>query len=192
MKNSLLVVYSTNILVRLLTGNMKNCLTPKNPKMCDPILVTLSKMRPHHRQSIRENATPSSGSSPLASYREVPPPPGQLSENPNLTGNTVIIMNDWEVELRATLTLDLLRVDLTSLNRTKDFFENRLLTLGDWVGMAGRTTAKVLRWNLSYLYSKKKKTTTTTKRTNWKLWPDRRLNGTQPEPSRPRHSFYLP
>ena len=34
------------------------------------------------------------------------------------------------------MTLDLLRVDLTSLNRTKDFFENRLLTLGDWVGMA--------------------------------------------------------
>ena len=96
MKNSLLVVYSTNIIVvRLLTGNMKNCLTPKNPKMCDPILVTLPKMRPHYRQSSRKNATPSSGTSPLASYREVPPPPpGQLSENPNLTGNTVIIMID--------------------------------------------------------------------------------------------------
>ena len=93
--------------------------------MCDPILVTLSKMRPHYRQFSRENATPSSGTSPLASYREVPsPPPGQLSENPNLTGNTVIIMIDWEFELRATLTLDLLRVDLTSLNRTKDFFES--------------------------------------------------------------------
>ena len=94
MKNSLLVVYSTNILVRLLTGNMKNCLTPKNPKMCDPILVTLPKMRPHYRQSSRKNATPSGGTSPLASYREVPSPPGQLSENPNLTGNTVIIMID--------------------------------------------------------------------------------------------------
>ena len=33
----------TNILVLLLTVNRKNCLTPKNPKMCDPILVT----RPH-------------------------------------------------------------------------------------------------------------------------------------------------
>ena len=74
MKNSLLVVYSTNILVRLLTGNMKNCLTPKNPKMCDPILVTLPKMRPYYRQSSPENATPSTGTSPLASYREVPPP----------------------------------------------------------------------------------------------------------------------
>ena len=55
--------------------NMKNCLTPKNPKMCDPILVTLLKMRRHCSQSSRENVTPSSGTSPLASYKEVPPPP---------------------------------------------------------------------------------------------------------------------
>ena len=47
---------------------------PKNPKMCDPILVTLLKMRPHSSQSSRENATPSSGTSPLASYKEVTPP----------------------------------------------------------------------------------------------------------------------
>ena len=47
---------------------MRNCLTPKNLKMCHPILVTLS-------QSSRENATPSSGTSPLASYEEVLPPP---------------------------------------------------------------------------------------------------------------------
>ena len=70
MKNTLLFTYSTNILVRLLTVNMKNCLD-----MCDPILVTLLKMRPHFRQSSRENATPSSGTSPLASYKDVPPPP---------------------------------------------------------------------------------------------------------------------
>ena len=75
MNNTLLFICSTNILVRLLTVNMKNCLTPKNPKMCDPILVTLSKMRPHYSQSSRENATPSSGTSPLASYKEVPHPP---------------------------------------------------------------------------------------------------------------------
>ena len=31
-------------------------------------------MRPHDSQSSRENATPSSGKSPLASYKEVPPP----------------------------------------------------------------------------------------------------------------------
>ena len=53
---------------------MKNFLNPKNPKMCDPILVTLLKMRPHHIQSSRENATPSSSTSPLASHKEVPPP----------------------------------------------------------------------------------------------------------------------
>ena len=47
-----------NILVRLLTVNMKNCLNPKTPKMCDPIVVTLLKMRPHYSQSSRENATP--------------------------------------------------------------------------------------------------------------------------------------
>ena len=41
--------------------------------MCDPILVTLLKMRPHYSQSSRENATPSSGTFPLASYKEVPP-----------------------------------------------------------------------------------------------------------------------
>ena len=54
---------------------MKNFLTPKNPKMCDPILVSLLKMRPNHIQSSRENATPSSSTSPLASQKEVPPPP---------------------------------------------------------------------------------------------------------------------
>ena len=74
MKNTLLFTYSRKILVRLLTVNMKNCFTPKNPKMCDPILVTLLKMRPHYSQSSRENATPSSGTFPLASYKEVTPP----------------------------------------------------------------------------------------------------------------------
>ena len=43
--------------------------------MCDPAsaLVTLLKMRPHYSQYGRENATPSSGTSPLASYKEVTP-----------------------------------------------------------------------------------------------------------------------
>ena len=70
MKNTLLFICGANILVRLLTVNIKDCLTPKNPKMCDPILVTLLKMRSHYCQcqSSRENATPSSGTSPLASY----------------------------------------------------------------------------------------------------------------------------
>ena len=46
--------------------------------MCNPILVTLLKIQPHYSQSSRENVTPSSGTSPLASYRlyeEVPAPP---------------------------------------------------------------------------------------------------------------------
>ena len=49
---------------------MKNCLTPNNPKMCDPIVVTVLKMRPRNSQSGRENATPSSDTSPSASYKK--------------------------------------------------------------------------------------------------------------------------
>ena len=40
--------------------------------MCDPILVTLLKMRPHYSQSSHENAIPSSGTSPLA-FKKIPP-----------------------------------------------------------------------------------------------------------------------
>ena len=49
MKNTLLFSHSANILVRLLTVNMKNyCLTPKNRKMCDLIIVNrVVKMQPH-------------------------------------------------------------------------------------------------------------------------------------------------
>ena len=54
MKNTLLFTYRTNILVRLLTVNMKKFLTPKISKMCDPIIATLLKMRPHYSQSSRE------------------------------------------------------------------------------------------------------------------------------------------
>ena len=50
---------------------------PKNPKTCDPILVTLLKMQRHYSQSSRENSTPFSGTSQFASYKNVsaPPPP---------------------------------------------------------------------------------------------------------------------
>ena len=54
---------------------------PQNPKICDRILVTLLKMRPHYSQSNRENAIPSSGTSLFASWKGVPPPlpaPGQF------------------------------------------------------------------------------------------------------------------
>ena len=57
MENTLLHL-QYNILVRLLTVNIKNCLNPKTPKMCDPIVVTLLKMRPHYSQSSHENVTP--------------------------------------------------------------------------------------------------------------------------------------
>ena len=73
MKNTLLFIYRTNILVSLRTVN-KNCLSTKNPKMCDPILVILLKMQPHYSQSSRENAALTSGTSLVASYKEVPPP----------------------------------------------------------------------------------------------------------------------
>ena len=48
--------------------------------MYDPIVVTLLKMQPHHIQSSRENATPSSSTSPLAPHKEVPPPPGAFAK----------------------------------------------------------------------------------------------------------------
>ena len=87
MKNTLLFTYSTNTLVRLLTVNMKNCLIyPKNQKMCHPILETLLKMLSYYSQSSRQNATPSSSTSPLASYKEkeVRPPPPPPSNNSSL------------------------------------------------------------------------------------------------------------
>ena len=42
--------------------------------MCDPVLVTLLKLRPNYSQSSRENAAPSGSTSPLASNKEIPPP----------------------------------------------------------------------------------------------------------------------
>ena len=58
----------------------------KNRKMCDPILLTPSKMQPHYSQSGRENATRPSDTSPLASHKEVPRHPG-ISVLKTLTGN---------------------------------------------------------------------------------------------------------
>ena len=43
--------------------------------MYDRILVTPLKMHPRYSQSSREHATPSRGTSPLASYKEVTPSP---------------------------------------------------------------------------------------------------------------------
>ena len=57
--------------------------------MCDPILVSLLKMRPHCSQSSRENATPSSGTSPLAYYKEVPP--GGLSDSGEVSSRYIVV-----------------------------------------------------------------------------------------------------
>ena len=60
MKNSLRFTYNANILVRLLTINIhkyEDLSYRENPKMCDPMFVTLSKMRPHYSQTSREKAT---------------------------------------------------------------------------------------------------------------------------------------
>ena len=73
MKNTLLFICSTNILVRLLTVNVENCLTPQKSE----------NVLPHFIQSSLENGTPSSGTSPLASYKEVLPPPPPRAQNSN-------------------------------------------------------------------------------------------------------------
>ena len=66
------------------SGTFANCNEElsylKNQKMCDSILVALLKMRPYYSQSSRENVTPSSDTSPLASFKEVPPSPGKIPE----------------------------------------------------------------------------------------------------------------
>ena len=77
---SLSLNLNNNFLIFFLTESLPilNPYTyPQNPKICDPILETLLKMRPHYSHSSRENATPSSGTSPLASCKRLsPPPPG--------------------------------------------------------------------------------------------------------------------
>ena len=70
-------------------------------KMRDPILVTLLKMRPHYSQSTRENATPSSGTSPLASYKEELIVPCENSEKIlrkrfHLSGDTIAFLLQFQ------------------------------------------------------------------------------------------------
>ena len=67
--------------------------------MFDPTLVTLLRMRTRHSQSSRENGTSSSGTSPLASYKEVSPPPsypGATLWNGNLPETKALItVTSW-------------------------------------------------------------------------------------------------
>ena len=74
----LIVKFNKQELSDFLTENLPilNPYSAQNPKICDPILETLLKMQPHYSQSRRENATPSGGTSLLASCKRVPPSPG--------------------------------------------------------------------------------------------------------------------
>ena len=66
---SLLLNLINNNFLILLTENFPilNPYLPQKSENLRPVLVTLLKMRPHYSQSSRENVTPSSGTSPLAS-----------------------------------------------------------------------------------------------------------------------------
>ena len=61
---------------------------PKYQKVCDPMLVTLLKMRPHYGQSSRKNSTPSRGTShqPLITKYSPHPPWAQNSNTANTKG----------------------------------------------------------------------------------------------------------
>lgn len=62
---------------RRLNISCQKCLSPKRWKMYS-ILVTLWNIQPHYSQSSHDNVTPSSGTSPSAYYKEVPPSPSRL------------------------------------------------------------------------------------------------------------------
>ena len=94
MKNTLLFTYSTNSPGTFANRKYEDFSYPKNPKMCNLILETLLKMRPHYSQSSRENPTPSSGTSPLASIKEAPPPPPTPPAFA-ITGHTEVNAGEW-------------------------------------------------------------------------------------------------
>ena len=56
-------------------ANLKNCLTPKIWKTCDPILVTLLKIRPRYSQSSRGNCDPNQRHIPISLNTPPPTPP---------------------------------------------------------------------------------------------------------------------
>ena len=123
---------------------MKNCLTPKNPKMCDPILVTLLKMRPHYRQSSRENATPSSGTSPLTSYKKVlpPPTPGCLGA----FGCRLRVWSKWETTCRFLPALsEVLNADFGQ--RTKDIWKLRDISISPFIPLRKGGENLGFSWN---------------------------------------------
>ena len=101
---SLLLNLINNNFLIFLTENLPilNPYLPQNLKICDPILVTLSKMRPNYwliidySHSSRENAILSSGTSPLASCKGVPPPPGHRFGIPNPMKGPLLLQTKYK------------------------------------------------------------------------------------------------
>ena len=60
------------------SSHFESSLTPKSENLRAHSSKSI-EMRPHYSHSSRENLTPSSGRSPLASYKRVPPPPPEFS-----------------------------------------------------------------------------------------------------------------
>ena len=101
---------------------------PKMPKICDPILVTLLKMQPHYSQSSRENATPSSGTSPLACYWEVPsaPTPGVNSRSALASCFGLVFSLACKTqEKKKTITPVLQAMPFTSCRNTAFYFQGK-------------------------------------------------------------------
>ena len=101
---SLLLNLINNNFLIFLTENLPilNPYLPQNLKICDPILVTLSKMRPHYwliidySHSSREDAIPSSSTSPLGSCKGVPSPPGHRFGIPNPMNGPLLLQKKYK------------------------------------------------------------------------------------------------
>ena len=109
---------------------------PKNPKICAHILVNLLKMRPHYSHSSRKNATPSSGTSLLASYKGVPPPPfprkqGQMSHTTLEKSSVFLSPSGFKVVRSVSSSASLIMVILPSTCNEIEFLFNRLYRISE-------------------------------------------------------------
>ena len=105
--------------------------------MCDPILVTLLRMRPHDSQSSHENATPFSGTSPLAPYKEVSPPPGSMS--------SLFLLFFFVIERTVLMVLVFYHRGMSekvTMQRTQQFSDF------SWLSKEQRTLFNVAYWQL--------------------------------------------
>ena len=78
-------------LVRLLTVTWRTFLPQKSESVRTHSSNSI-EMQPHYSQPSRENATPSSSTTPLASYKEVAPPAGSASLRYRNRGGISILM----------------------------------------------------------------------------------------------------